>query len=77
MKKLGVKALLILFIAFSAVGFSAGENVKPLTGAFFQINGAIANMNYDEMYKELQSMRNIGMDTIIVQYSAYNDVYYY
>jgi hypothetical protein len=77
MKKLGVKALLILFMAFSAIGFAGGEKVKPLSGAFFQINGAIANMNYDEMYKELESMRNIGMDTIIVQYSAYNDVYYY
>jgi len=67
-------SLLILSI-LSLVAF--GSDSMKLTGAFFQLGNRMMTMGADEWDEELSEFGNLGMDTIIVQYSAYNDVYYF
>jgi len=66
--------LLILSI-LSIVAF--GSDAMKLSGAFFQLGNRMMTMEANDWDEELSKFKDLGMDTIIVQYSAYNDVYYY
>jgi hypothetical protein len=48
-----------------------------LSGTFVQLNGQLAAMDDDAWLAELDHMRAIGMDTIIIQYSRYGEVSYF
>src|SRR5690554_3937925 len=57
---------------------SAGAQSEPvLSGSFVQLNAQLTALGTDGWVSELSHMHDIGMDTIIVQYSRYGDVTYY
>ncbi len=65
----------LIFTVFSL--FLFGGESKMLSGAFFQLGNRLNSMNDSQWQKELQEFKDLGMDTVIVQYSAYNDFYYF
>ena len=57
---------------------TAGAQSEPvLGGSFVQLNAQLTALGPDGWISELSHMRDIGMDTLIVQYSRYGDVTYY
>ena len=60
------------------LGASASAQTAPvLSGTFVQLNGQLAAMDEAAWLQELDHMRAIGMDTLIIQYSRYGDVSYF
>src|SRR5690554_1702314 len=56
------------------LGASASAQTAPvLSGTFVQLNGQLAAMDEAAWLQELDHMRAIGMDTLIIQYSRYGD----
>ena len=70
MKKISI---ILIVVVFSILGLS-----KPLiTGAFIQLDSILSNYSESEWNQEIGYMKDIGIDTIIIQYSKYGDNYYY
>lgn len=61
----------------SAPGADSGGKVKPITGAFFQIDGTIMALSDAQMLAELGAMKAVGMDKVIIQYTRYDGEYYF
>ncbi len=55
----------------------AGAAPATITGTFIQLNGQLAQMSLDEWMTELGYMKDIGFDTVIIQYSVYGGNYYF
>ena len=68
------RVIIFLFVVvFSFIGFS-----KPLiTGAFIQLDSILNNYSEEDWEREIGYMKDIGIDTIVVQYSRYGDNFYY
>ncbi len=73
MKKVIFSLLILSIISMTAFG----SGLMNISGAFFQLGNRMMAMGADEWDEEISEFSDLGMDTIIVQYSAYNDVYYY
>lgn len=63
--------------ALAGAGLTSAQTEPVLSGTFVQLNGQLAAMSEEQWLQELDYMRAIGMDTLIVQYSRYGDVTYY
>jgi len=48
-----------------------------LSGAFIQLDAELALFTQEEWRTELQAMKDIAMDTVVVQYAAYGESVYY
>ncbi len=72
-----VAILLCLFFGLSAGFFGSGQDHNRITGAFIQLDGQMARFGLEDWSQELERMQRIGIDTIIIQYSAYGDRFYY
>ena len=57
--------------------FPADPALPLATGAFVQLNYSLAAKSSTWWNTELSAMRSIGIDTVIVQYVAYNQAYFY
>jgi hypothetical protein len=66
---------LVALAAVAAVAPAQTESV--LTGTFVQLNSQLAAMDADGWLQEFGWMRDIGMDTVIVQYARYGEVSYF
>jgi len=66
---------IVSIVLFGVVGRAVEESV--ITGSFVQLNGQLASFSEEEWKTELGYMKAIGMDTVVVQYSAYGNRYYY
>ena len=64
--------------ALAALAAWAPAQTEPvITGTFVQLNSQLAAMGADGWLQELGWMRDIGMDTVIVQYARYGEVSYF
>jgi len=75
MKHLAI--ILFLFCGLSVGFFGSVQDHNRITGAFIQLDGQMARFGSEDWNKELERMQRIGIDTIIIQYSAYGDRFYY
>ncbi len=63
-----------LLAAGAASRASGGEDGPPrLTGGFIQIQGWMFELTPEDWDRELDAMRHVGLDTLIIQYLQYND----
>lgn len=74
--KTAVFTLMFLIVGLATFTF-ASDQTKNITGAFVQLNDGLAKYDRAEWKSELELMRDIGIDTVIIQYSAYGDRFYY
>lgn len=58
-------------------GAASAQSDPVLTGSFVQLDGQLAALGPDGWRQELGYMRDLGFDTLIVQYSRYGEVSYY
>jgi len=65
--------LSILFLLFIPVLSSADTNTRYLSGGFIQLNESNAQKSAEWWYQQVDNMENIGIDTIVIQYSAFNN----
>ncbi len=65
------------FAPVAAQSFPVDPSLPLVTGAFVQLNNSLASKSAAWWQTELGFMKSIGMDTVIVQYVAYNNSYYY
>ncbi len=73
------KLILLGLMLFFGV-MSLGEQIpaeRAITGAFIQLDGELARFGVDQWELELGYMKELGIDTVIIQYSAYGDRFYY
>lgn len=63
--------------SLTALGWAAAQTEPVITGTFVQLNGQLAALSEEQWAQELGYMREIGMDTVIVQYSRYGDMAYF
>lgn len=71
-----IRALLVASLLAGASQVSA-QTEPLLSGTFVQLNGQLAGMDEAAWLQELDHMRAIGMDTLIIQYSRYGEVSYF
>lgn len=65
-------------VALAALAAWAPAQTEPvITGTFVQLNSQLAAMGADAWLQELGWMRDVGMDTVIVQYARYGEVAYF
>ncbi|MEX2310363.1 MAG: DUF4434 domain-containing protein [Pirellulales bacterium] len=57
--------------------FPADPSLPLATGAFIQLHSGFASMSAAWWQTELGAMKNIGMDTVVVNYVAYDNFYFY
>lgn len=69
--------VLVCYRICAAQSFPVDPSLPLATGAFVQLNYGLASKTAAWWQTELGSMKSIGMDTVIVQYVAYNQSYYY
>jgi len=62
---------------FGVVGWAGAQTEPVLSGTFVQLNGQLVAMDEAQWLQELDHMRAIGMDTLIIQYARYGDVSYF
>ncbi|MCC6311120.1 MAG: DUF4434 domain-containing protein [Trueperaceae bacterium] len=68
-------AVLAGAIALASTAFAQTRPV--LTGTFVQLNYQLAMLGEDGWRAELEHMRSVGFDTLIVQYARYGEVSYF
>ena len=61
----------------AAQSFPADPSLALATGAFIQVNGSLASHSPVWWQAELGAMKTVGMDTVVVNYVAYDNFYYY
>lgn len=71
-----VAILLTMMISFLSA-FTGATEIKNITGAFIQLDGQLSQFGEEQWHDELSLMKDIGMDTVIIQYSAYGERFYY
>jgi len=57
--------------------FPADPSLPLATGAFIQLHSGFASMSASWWQNELGAMKTIGMDTVVVNYVAYDQSYFY
>ena len=72
-----VIAIFLAIIVSGLSTFAASGEVKNITGAFIQLDGQLSQFTEEQWKGELSLMKDIGMDTVIIQYSAYGERFYY
>jgi len=70
-------AILLISVITGLSTFGGTGEVKNLTGAFIQLDGQLSQFVEEQWHDELFLMKDIGMDTVIIQYSAYGERFYY
>lgn len=68
--------LLLLLLAFTALSMDT-KGAAVITGAFIQLDGQLSIFSEVQWKTELGFMKAVGMDTVVIQYSAYGERYYY
>jgi len=73
-----IKILAILFLLCLELGY-AEENIETdyISGTFIQLNDSNSQKSRGEWSRVLEDMNEIGIDTVIIQYSAYNQVSFF
>src|SRR5690606_10043083 len=68
-------ALLAVLLAMAVPADTPGANSPPerLSGGFIQLQRGMIDLTADDWRRELQAMRDAGLDTVIIQYLQYND----
>ncbi len=67
----------VLTGAIALVGTAFAQTEPVLTGTFVQFDYQLATLGEDGWRAELERMRSVGFDTLIVQYSRYGEVSYF
>jgi len=70
-------AILLISVVLSLSAIADTGEVKNITGAFIQLDGQLSQFGEEQWHDELTLMKEIGMDTVIIQYSAYGERFYY
>jgi len=70
-------AILFMSVVLSLSAIAGTGEVKNITGAFIQLDGQLSQFGEEQWHDELTLMKEIGMDTVIIQYSAYGERFYY
>jgi len=70
-------SILLISVVLSLSAIAGTGEVKNITGAFIQLDGQLSQFGEDQWHDELTLMKEIGMDTVIIQYSAYGERFYY
>lgn len=74
--KLLIISMIVLIAGIQIFAVATGE-IKAITGAFVQLDGRLAQFDETQWMNELSLMKEVGMDTVVIQYSAYGDRFYY
>jgi len=61
----------------AAQSFPVDPTLPLATGAFIQVNGSLASQSPMWWQAELGAMKTVGMDTVVVNYVAYDNFYFY
>jgi len=74
-----IKILIILFLLYVGIGYAGDSNLDTdyVSGTFIQLNNDTSQKSRAEWNVILEDMNEIGIDTIIIQYSAYNQVSFF
>jgi len=61
----------------AAQSFPADPSLPLATGAFIQVNSSLASHSPMWWQAELEAMKAVGMDTVVVNFVAYDNFYFY
>ena len=73
-KKIKIQLLLLCIFSTLLIIKPAYSNTCFLSGGFIQLNESNARQDAQWWYQQVDNMENIGIDTIVIQYSAYDTI---
>ena len=72
--KIKIQLLILSLLSILLIPTLSYSNPRFLSGGFIQLNVSNAQQDAQWWYQQVDNMENIGIDTIIIQYSAYNNI---
>ncbi len=72
-KYIKVQMLILTVVSILLIPELSYSNTRFLSGGFIQLNETNAQQEAQWWYQQVDNMESIGIDTIVIQYSAYNN----
>lgn len=76
-RRLGLLAVLPTLVLWGCAAVKEPDTAPLLSGTFLQIDASMAAWSPEEWERELDWMRSVGLELIVLQYAGYGEAWWY